>query len=214
MAGDAAALLKPLQFGVGVRGGCEAVVHATRATLMDTSLPPESRWCLLVDFENCFNQGDRERILEEVRNKFPQLSRWVECCYGTSSFFDFWDTVLLSAAWAPPLFSLLLQPVAERLQEVDGLELNVWYLDDGTLVGTREALQEAWDLIVREGVSRGLHLSRDKSLVFWAGGDVGEDPVGRGVLGVGEDEGGFKLLDAPVGSQDLRGGCSTRGWGP
>ena len=67
--------------------------------------------------------------------KFPQLSQWVECCYGTFSFLNFGDTVVLSAAGVqqgdplrPLLFSLLLQPVAERLQEVDGLELNVWYL--------------------------------------------------------------------------------------
>ena len=38
VAGGAAALLKPLQFGVGVRGGCEAVVHATRATLTDATI--------------------------------------------------------------------------------------------------------------------------------------------------------------------------------
>ena len=32
---------------------------------------------------------------------------------------------------------------------------------------------------------------------------MGEDPLGRDLLGVGEDEGGFKLLGAPVGSQEF-----------
>ena len=35
VAGRAANLLRHLQFGVGVRGGCEPVVHATWATLED-----------------------------------------------------------------------------------------------------------------------------------------------------------------------------------
>ena len=145
-----------------------------------------------------------------MRRKFPQLSQWVECCYGTSSFLNFGDSLVLSAAGVqqgdplgPLLFLLLLHLVAERLQKVDGLELNTWYLDGRTLVGTWETLQEAWDLIVREGVPRGLHLSQDKSLVFLVGGDVGEDPLGRDVLGVGEDEGGFKLLGAPICSQEF-----------
>ena len=84
-----------------------------------------------------------ERILEEVRNKFPHLSWWVECCYSTSPFLNFGDRVVLSAAGVqqgdplgPLLFSLLLHPVTERLQEVDGLELNAGYLNDRTLVRT------------------------------------------------------------------------------
>ena len=88
VANEAAAFLTPLQFGVGVRWGCEAFVHATRATLQDSSIPLESCYCLLVDFENSFNQGDRVKILEEVREHFPQLSKWVETCYGQHSFLN------------------------------------------------------------------------------------------------------------------------------
>ena len=61
VAGGAAALLKPLQFGVRVWGGCQAVVHATRAILSDATIPQESRCCLLVDFKNGFNKGDSSR---------------------------------------------------------------------------------------------------------------------------------------------------------
>ena len=50
----------------------------------------------------------------------------------------------------PLLSDLLLQAVAQQLQEVEGLNLNAWYLDHGTLVGPREALQEAWDLLVAQ----------------------------------------------------------------
>ena len=47
----------------------------------------------------------------------------------------------------PLLFALLLQPVAQQLQEVEGLHLNTWYLDDGTLVGNLQALQAARDIL-------------------------------------------------------------------
>ena len=90
------------------------------------------------------------RILEEVRDKFPQLSRWVETCYGSPTLLNFGEEVITSEAGVqqgdplgPLLFSLLLQPMAEQLHEVDGLIFNSWYLDDGTLVGTRAALQAA-----------------------------------------------------------------------
>ena len=55
VSGRAAQLLRPFQFGVGVRGGCEAVVHATRATLAREDLAPDHKWQLQVDFHNGFN---------------------------------------------------------------------------------------------------------------------------------------------------------------
>ena len=73
VAKDAEAFLLPHQFRVGIRGNCEVVVHATRATKGDTSLPEEERWFLLVDFENGFNMGDRGKMLQEVQEHFPQL---------------------------------------------------------------------------------------------------------------------------------------------
>ena len=108
----------------------------------------------------------------EVRTHYPQLSRLVETCYGEHSYLNLGYKVLSSEARVQQgnhlgslLFALLLQPVAQQPQEVEGLHLNAWYQDDRTLVGSREALQEAWDLLVAEGHPRGLHLSLVKSLV-------------------------------------------------
>ena len=72
----AAAYLTPLQFGVGVKGGCEAVVHATREVLADITLPPQQRGHLVVDLDNSFNTRDRPILLEEVKVHFPQLYPW------------------------------------------------------------------------------------------------------------------------------------------
>ena len=58
----AAAFLAPHQLGVGVRGGCEAIVHTVRKVLeADPTL-----LCLQADLVNCFNLVDRQVGMEEV----------------------------------------------------------------------------------------------------------------------------------------------------
>ena len=185
------------------------MVHATRATLNDESIPMDSLWCLQVDLDNGFNRGSRAHIFREVRRLFPDLSPWVESCYGTQSVLNFGDSTIFSSTGAqqgdplgPLLFSLLLHPVVTQLQEVEGIIQNSWYLDDGLLIGTREALTAAWDLMVREGEPRGLYLSRDKSLVFCHNYDPTDlDPLGRGVTR--DQVGGCKLLGAPIGDEEF-----------
>ena len=49
---EAVSFLSPLQVGVGIPGGCEAIVHSLASLLNDCSIPPESRCTLLVDFSN------------------------------------------------------------------------------------------------------------------------------------------------------------------
>ena len=36
-------------------------------------------------------------------------------------------------------------------EEVPDLDVNAWYLDDGDLAGTKEQLQQAVDILLREG---------------------------------------------------------------
>ena len=86
----------------------------------------------------------------------------------------------------------------KRVQEVEGVVQNSWYLDDGEVVGSKQALGEVWDLLTREGEPRGLFLSREKSEVFCPLHDpTDQDPLSRGVTRA--EEGGIKLLGAPIG---------------
>jgi hypothetical protein len=60
LASETAAFLSPLQLGVKVRGGCEAVIHSV-STILNTpesAVPVEERCILQVDFGNSFNNID------------------------------------------------------------------------------------------------------------------------------------------------------------
>ena len=111
------------------------------------------------------------------------------------------------------VFSLVLQPIIDTLEErVPGLKVNAWYLDDGTLVGTLDQLQEVVDILMEKGPRRGLILStaatvaagdRPKTTVWSPQASLTEeaDPLNRGVEKVEEE--GIILLGAPVGSQEF-----------
>ena len=77
----AIAYLSPHQLGVGVMGGCEAVVHTVRQALeADPTL-----FCLQVDLINAFNLVSRKVGLEEVASNFPEILAWTKTCYGQPS---------------------------------------------------------------------------------------------------------------------------------
>ena len=68
--------LLPHQLGVGVKGGCETIIHSVSNLL--SSNPPGRCWVLLVDFSNTFNSFDQEAMFREFRQHVPSLSPWIE----------------------------------------------------------------------------------------------------------------------------------------
>ncbi len=73
--------LTPLQLGVGVKGGCEAIIHST-SHLLSSSNDPDQCWCLFLDFSNAFNCISRESMFAEIRQRIPHLAAWMESCYS------------------------------------------------------------------------------------------------------------------------------------
>ena len=63
-------ILTPLQVGVGVREGCEAIINSVARTLEREDLAPDSRWILLLDFSNAFNSISRECMLRRLDHAF------------------------------------------------------------------------------------------------------------------------------------------------
>ena len=209
----AAGLLAPHQLGVGVRGGCEAILHTVRGVLeADPSL-----LCLQADFQNAFNLVSREVGLEEVARLFPEMLAWAKTCYGHSSHLLFGSASISSeCGWqqgdplASLLFSLVLHPLVKSIQErVQGLSAHAWYLDDGTFVGKEEELEQVLDILVREGPARGLVLSttitspNNPKTTVWSK-EVETRPaalLAKGAVLI-EDQ-GINLLGAPIGSREF-----------
>ena len=79
---DAFQTLTPLQVGVGVKAGCEAIIHSVARTLEDPSVTPGERWTLLLDFSNAFNSISRSCMFEEIRARIPSMAAWMESSYG------------------------------------------------------------------------------------------------------------------------------------
>ena len=65
--------LFPMQVGVNVSGGAEAVVHVTRQWLSRWK-DDRSRVLVTIDIENAYNTLDRSAILSSVRRVAPSLS--------------------------------------------------------------------------------------------------------------------------------------------
>ena len=47
-------------------------------------------------------------------------------------------------------------------EECDDIQINTWFLDDGTIVGPKEDLDKAYNIIATHGPSRGIHISATK----------------------------------------------------
>ena len=85
----------PLQLGVGVKGGCEAIIHTT-SHLLSSSDDPDQRWCLFLDLPNAFNCICRESMFAEVRQRTPHLAAWMESCYSCQPLLHLGDVTLHS----------------------------------------------------------------------------------------------------------------------
>ena len=173
-------LLLPFgQVGVGVPGGLEAAVHSLR-TILSTHSSDSSLCCLKLDMTNAFNECSRTSFLSRCHSDLPELA----ICLGPVVLLLCWRAPLRASPhsvdnWCSArrpsgsliLFSLVLLDFLSHCHAPDGLCFQLWYLDDGILVGTPSALSSFLDVLQLRGPSYGLHPNLSKCEVFWPSGD-------------------------------------------
>ena len=192
-------LLAPRQLGYGVKGGAEAAVHAARLYLHN--LDP-SRALVKLDFCNAFNSIRRDKMLEAVQRLAPQLFCLVHSAYSLPSSLFWGDKVIQSSEGVqqgdplgPLLFCLTIHQLCSQLKS----ELNLFYLDDGTLGGSEEVLRHDLEVVEREGAELGLKLNHLKSEVICVVSDL-RDTILSSLPGARVvDPMNATLLGSPIG---------------
>ena len=136
------------QVRVGICGGLEAALHSIHQCLSDRG-QEENLCCFKVDMQNVFNECDRLTFLRRLHSSFPELVAWVHWCYHCQGELCFGPHPLKSSAGVqqgdplgPILFSLVLLELQDTVGPIEGLDLSVWYLDDGTFIGTQTAVTQ------------------------------------------------------------------------
>ncbi|KAK8720595.1 hypothetical protein OTU49_013221 [Cherax quadricarinatus] len=159
---QAAMMLQPNQLGFGVSQGSEAAVHATRAYINNL---PEDNAVVKLDFKNAFNLLKRDVVLAAVQEHFPGLFPFVLAGYSKESMLLFGEHEITSSEGvqqgdplAPFLFCIAVREITVRLTS----ELNIWFLDDGTLAGTKESLLHDLTQVMTRGQEMGLVLNPSK----------------------------------------------------
>jgi hypothetical protein len=145
---DAAAFLANFgQLGVACESEMDGITHAARRYAAEFLRPGSGRCILKVDVRNAFNTCSRSDFLHVVREQFPEPFNYAAAAYGQESLLQFADAFLASRAGVHqgdplgPLFFALALVVILRSIDTDALELNAWYLDEGTVGATTLAIR-------------------------------------------------------------------------
>jgi hypothetical protein len=124
-----------------------------------------------VDLSNAFNNVSRAHFIDIVAELLPEMYEWVRWCYESQSDLTYGDYVIPSKEGVqqgdplgPLLFALVIQKVINRIQAdlAKGVNVNLWYLDDGTLGGHPDTVFRAMKILVQDGPALGLFLNASK----------------------------------------------------
>lgn len=198
--------LRPVQIGVNTRGGCEAAVHATRAYVQKHK--NTNHVLLKIDAKNAFNSIERDSMLTAIKDQIPFLYNYLWQAYSSPTLLFFGEKTLLSQVGAqqgdpcgPMIFSLTIHPVIESLSS----DLNIWYLDDGTLAGPPETVLRDFEILMQRLKHVGLEINPAKCEIYFMG-DFSTDVYDKfSTLSPGirivKDE--LELLSSPIISSNI-----------
>jgi hypothetical protein len=169
----ATAYLLPHQVSTVAAAGTEILVHGFCEKLQQFG-HDSGNVALRVDAANVFNAVSRAEILERVREQAPPAARFVQASYGKQPYVVAGTTLLLSRQGMDQgdplgmlLFALSIQPLVLRIQSECDLELNLWYADDDTLVGSVAEVAKAYQILKDEGPKYCVFLVPHKTSLWW-----------------------------------------------
>ncbi|XP_065315162.1 uncharacterized protein LOC135924043 [Gordionus sp. m RMFG-2023] len=162
----ASSFLFPSQLGFGVRGGCEVASHVARIFI---NTEADKVFCKL-DFRNAFNTIHRRAFLPSFLHHFPKYGNFLNSCYGFPSLLKFGEFSISSEEGiqqgdplGPLLFTIGIHDLIKNLKTNFQLDLNLWYLDDGSFGGSLSNVMSAIEYVEMEASKIGLSLNRKKS---------------------------------------------------
>ena len=107
------------------------------------------------------NSISRRHMFEEARSRIPSMAAWKESCCGVQPIILLDNTTTLSQCGVqlgdllgPLGFALMLQPIVECIKaELPALQINAWYLNDGTLCSSPNDFATAMKIVEEEAQS-------------------------------------------------------------
>ena len=150
--------------------------------------------------------------MEAVQKFCPEILKWVIQIYSHESvMFAGNETFVCTTGvqqgdpLGPMLFSLAIHQMVKKVsQEISGLDLNAWYLDDGTIIGPLPLLFKALDLIKVESLKVDLKLNLTNCEIWWPTlnkAEVQEDYGSKAWDITLSNDAGTELLGSCIGSE-------------
>ena len=170
--------LYPHQLGFGSKLGCEKIIHTVRSFV---NLNANSNKILLkIDLRNAFNSIDRDVMLQVIKDKVPRLFAFIWQCYRHPTNLFYGSQKIPSQTGCqqgdplgPLLFSLGIHSIVQDLV----CELNLFYLDDGTLGGDPEIVFNAFQKLVHLFSLIGLEINTSKCELFFCSDHINETAI-------------------------------------
>jgi len=169
--------LSPIQLGVGVSGGCEAAVHASRRFAESM---PTTHCVIKLDFVNAFNSLHRDAMLQAAHDNTPGIYKFCHLAYSQPSTLTFGGRIVHSEEGpqqgddplGAALFCETIQPLLSSLSS----SLEIGYMDDLTLGGDEKQVASDVEVVEARGQAIGLRLNRKKCEFISATG-LSSEPI-------------------------------------
>ena len=165
--------MEPIQQGMGTPAACERLGRSLQQYIDGRDLPADSV-ILQVDLSNAFNTVDRSAVLAGVSHLTPHLLPWA--CLSLSTPAQLYcpignlkssQGVQQGSPLGPLFFNVAIHHVITSMPA--DLTWNVWYMDDGTLVGSAAQIEAALSFLIPAFSTLGLQVNLQKTKLWGPG---------------------------------------------